>query len=655
MNGRAAGQALATGVADTWAQHDKQRLAWAFRAYGRFADSLSPEIRERLAQKDHQAEAYVVVFGKTQVGKTTLLMDLMGVFPTHMARVAQVLRGGRPAGQSATATTMEYRRSPDQRWGLNVDEAGTEWCGDDANMEAALGRLRTAMETRQLVVHAPCVVFVPIDCFNLQAARPAVRMLDLPGDKPANAAEQEHVHAMARKYVPLADLILLVGRGDDLSFLQGGGLTLPGIEDWQSAPQRFRIVTTYSFTAQSVRALVRQHEGPAEAPLYRQRLIEQIERSVPLSADVKRLGHFFPLEFGQSWLDARQAQPLLFERVEPMMAALKRQLLDDIQASTTPVARLRAAVEAHIIIARVKEKRLQSMRETGVALEAELAREQGYQTQAQHAVDQVKEECARLAQSLAELTDQQLSQDLAVFVFPVTEPGDPDKSVDGFKSIIRRTKTSLKNAVAASHPDMSRLSGTQRFWRQVRIAGGASGIDTILDNSFRSFIVHLDEYWADSYWSEGEDSSYAKDRRTLRRCIESAQLELTQLAKEMWHTTARGLRSDLAKALEQQRYAQLEFQQIADDRINPIKVVVQKLAEHTLTRELFEQQMEADLLESRRFRELLDIEYMAELAQRRQTLITSDQPVKGFLGLMAAVQLVDIRQQVLLHVEPAAT
>lgn len=68
----------------------------------------------------------MVVFGKTQVGKTTLLMDLMGVSPAAMERVSTALRGGRAHGHSATATTMEYRRSEDQRWGLRVHEV-TRW------------------------------------------------------------------------------------------------------------------------------------------------------------------------------------------------------------------------------------------------------------------------------------------------------------------------------------------------------------------------------------------------------------------------------------------------------------------------------------------------------------------------------------------------
>lgn len=112
--------AAANNPLHLWTEHNKDQLNWAFRAYKRFVDSLSKEVRERLKPKDHKQEAYVVVFGKTQVGKTTLIMDLMGVSEEAMDRVSNVLRGGRPAGKSATATVMEYKRSVDEFWHLKI-------------------------------------------------------------------------------------------------------------------------------------------------------------------------------------------------------------------------------------------------------------------------------------------------------------------------------------------------------------------------------------------------------------------------------------------------------------------------------------------------------------------------------------------------------
>lgn len=655
MSGYAAQEPAEDSIASLWAQHDLNRLTWAFRAYAHFVESLSPEIRERLAHKDHKAEAYVVVFGKTQVGKTTLLMDLMGVLPSQMARVARVLRGGRPIGKSATATTMEYRRSADQRWGLRINEAAPRWFHDDEAMTLALGQLRTAMELRQLVVLAPCVVYVPLDFFDPHAIQPTVRMLDLPGDKPANPTEQDHVHAMARKYVPLADLILLVGRGDDLSFLQSGGLTLPGIEDWQSAPRRFRIVTTYSFTPQSVRERLRQHDGPADVQQFRQRLIEQIEKSIPLSADARHHRHFFPLEFGQSWLDAQKAQQLLYERVAPMVDALKRQLLEDIHASTTPLARLSAAVDAHVVIARVKEKRLTVMQDLTLALQTQLRKAQDEQAEAKNTTEQARKMCQHLHERLETLTTARLHNDLRSY-FQLSgkiAQGDPRESVIGFKILVQQVKSSLIQCVAYSRPDNAGLADTAWFWRGVNACPDTNRVNTILEHAFSSLIATLDEYWVDSYWSTGNGSDYQRDIKSLANCIQDARSSLTVMASQMWLSAAQTKLLEHKQVLRAEQLKQQSWQQLVDDNIQPIYVLEKKLAVQARERQVFEQRMEADLAESRGFMDLLDKKYLEELQQRQRIIQTDDQPVSAFLGLLAVVQLEQVRQQVLLHTESA--
>jgi len=642
-------------IAALWAEHDSQRLGWAFRAYERFVASLSPEIRERLAHKGQQEEAYVVVFGKTQVGKTTLLLDLMGVEPASLERVSRVLRGGRAQGQSATATTMEYRRSADQRWGLRISDAAIRWFDDDRGITEALGQVRAAMEARQLVGQEPSIVHIPIDCFTSQAGQPAVRMLDLPGDKPANPTEQEHVQEMARKYVPLADLILLVGKGDDLSFLQPGGLTLPGIEDWQSVPGRFRIVTTFSFTAQSVRTLVRQHDGPADAGFYRQRLIEQIEKFGPLGDDARQPERYFPLEFGATWLDAQQRHPELYTRISPMIEALKRQLHADILASTTPMARLRNAVEARVVIARVKENRLKDLEGATRTIKQQLEHAQTEQSRAREAARQSRKVCEHLTQRLAEINDERLRRDLEHYfrLSGSTPDGEPGESVSGFKVLVRQAKASLKQRLADSRPDSAALADTAWFWRGVKAKIDLQHADDIMNAAFSGFLATLDDYWIDTYWQTGSGSDYQRDCYWLKSCIDDASKVLTELARKTWLTAAvRQLRLHL----EDDRAARLtlrSWEQMAEDMARPIASLEQELAAHELEDRVFRQRMEKDLQESRRFIELLDTEYLAELQNRRKVMLSEGRSIPAFLDLLAAVHLTQVREQLLLHIELA--
>ena len=642
-------------IAALWSEHDSQRLGWAFRAYERFVASLSPEIRERLAHKGQQEEAYVVVFGNTQVGKTTLLLDLMGVEPASLERVSLALRGGRAHGQSATATTMEYRRSADQRWGLRTADGAIQWFDDDRSITEALGQVRAAMEDRQQVGHEPCVVYIPMDCFTLQAGQPAVRMLDLPGHEPANPIEREHVQEMARKYVPLADLILLVGKGDDLSFLQPGGLTLPGIEDWQSVPGRFRIVTTFPFTAQSVRNLVRQGAGPAEAGFYRQRLIEQIEKFGALSDDARRPERYFPLEFGTTWHDAEEHQPELYARISPMIDTLKRQLHADIQASTTPMARLRNAVDAHVVIARVKENRLNDLQKATEAIKQRLKQAQTDLSQAQKAVQQKREISERLAQRLAELSDGRLRRDLEQHfqLSGSTPPGNAGESVDGFKVLVTQAKASLRQRLADSRLDSTALADTSWFWRNVKVDIDLQHVDDILNATFSSFLATLNGYWIDKYWKTGSGSDYQRDEGSLKNCINEASKSLTELGRKAWLTAALRQRRQHKEEYRTARITQRSWEQMAEDMAPAITRLKQELATHEREDRVFRQRMEKDLQESLRFAELLDTEYLAELGNRRKEMLSERQPATAFMGLLAAVHLAHDRKQLLLHIEPA--
>lgn len=646
-------QDLAVGVSDLWCSHNRESLNWAFRAYDRFVGSLSPEIRERLAHKGQEAEAYVVVFGKTQVGKTTLLMDLMGVSNAAMERVSTVLRGGRAQGRSATATTMEYRRSKDFRWGLCL-EGDSRWFDDDSAVTSALGELRDKMQCGELITNSPCVVSIPSDCFAIQPEHALrVRMLDLPGDEPSNQAEQEHVNEMARRYVPLADLILLVGRGDDLSFLQPGGLTLPGIEDWQTAPNRFRIITTYSFTAQSVRELTDHHAGSSDGMVYRERLVGQIERFAQLGREAKQVQRFFPLEFGKSWLDAKQRRPELYGKLAPVIEGFKRELYADIESSTTPMARLNSAVGAHVVIAMVKSRRLQEMKSISSPVEEQLRRAREDLSQARAAQQHLEHDFQLNESRLAKLTDAMLTQTLSesFSLFGETDPGVPGESVPAFRYLISRAKASLSNRVADSRPRVASTCGTAWFWRGVVLVDSSKVIDRLLVNAFDDFESHLNGYVLDKYWFTGEDSDYRKDVRRLKRCIALAESELVESLRKLWLEAAKQHLASLFHELDVQRVDLQVWNRRTNDLVLPVSTLEYQLMLLDSERQQFEMRMEKDLQEAWRFIRILGEEYCEELRQRCEKIWREPHAVVSLLSLLAATSLSQVRQRLLRYVE----
>jgi hypothetical protein len=339
---------------DCWLKLQSSRADWVFRAYDRLLASLSKDISEKLRLHNQKVDPYIVIYGKTQVGKTTLLLDLLGIDPQQISKVSKTLRGGREAGKSATATAMEYCRSVDDSWGLAKDSE-LRCFESNEDLSEALEQIRAEMERGQLVVDSPCVVHIPQHFFIGNADGLNVRILDLPGDNPASANEQCHVNEMAKRYLPFADLVLLVGRGDDLSFLTPEVIAIPGIEDWQAMPQHFRIVTTFSYEPQSVRDFIRQLEG-IDPTQIRQRLLHEIEKFGQLSTEAKDLNLYFPMEFGQSWTGLESKEPDLYRKIKPIIDNLRHELLDQIQASVSPMGRVRNVWNTHQSIKYISQK-----------------------------------------------------------------------------------------------------------------------------------------------------------------------------------------------------------------------------------------------------------------------------------------------------------
>lgn len=343
-------------LASLWSEHSQRRLSWAEAAYAQFLSSIAPELAAQY--RDHRDEVTVVVYGKTQVGKTTLILKLMGVAPEQMSLVSRVLRGGRSKGNSATPTAMVYSRSLDDGWRLVVEGASTTYESPDA-MEDGLRLLREKMEFGQLFTNRPVQVQLPAVLFGETSNQNlAVNIVDLPGDSPANAIEKAHVSHVASQYIPNADLVLLVGKADDLGFIDPEKLVLPVLGDWRYSPGRFRLITTFTVQSASFRGWLQRH-SQVDATSIRQRLLSQLETfdDIELPPDARELKLYFPMDFGESWDTLKAMEPETYARTKTAMEGLFDELKQDIQKSASKHMRLWRATQVHIVANRVKRAR----------------------------------------------------------------------------------------------------------------------------------------------------------------------------------------------------------------------------------------------------------------------------------------------------------
>lgn len=639
------------GVEQTWTSLSQQRLSWAFRAYDRFIDSLSPDVRERFPKGDEHGEAYVVVFGKTQVGKTTLILDLMGLSGGSLKRVSKVLRGGREAGKSATATAMEYRRSTDNYWrcaGGTATASDGPMQYDDSAMETALGEVREQMFKKRLQAEKPLIVWIPNDCFDSDKnAGFSIRMLDLPGDHAADAIERKHVQQMAQKYVPNADLILLVGKGDDLSFLRPASLELPSIEDWQIVPNRFRIVTTYSFTAQSVRDAIKEQKT-VDSEFFRQRLLEQIRTfGLKLSKDAADTQRFFTLEFGDSWLNAKKD---LVVTLKPIISTLKDQLHEDIRSAATPSARLRNAIDVHITVRKIKESHLKDKAEELKEVKKQRSYVLDDFTIAEEAYKQAKVKTDSAGKFVDALPYDDLKRqvqtgmtfDMSTTLSKVSGLGT---NTSKFKSLINVFMSDLQSKFLSALP-IGESKEEKKFWSslQPRLEQYVDKVEELVDEEFSSLRVKFSGYSLTEYYPRLSDD-FSNDKSSMCECMHRSERSVNAWAARLWNGWVRKRLQQLTSDVESCAANQNALQSAMKERHRALKRLDCKIDQAEQESSAFMEKMQADEETGGQFIALLDNAYAKELRERLHRITQAATVTNAFLELLATDQLINERNK----------
>jgi hypothetical protein len=440
-----------------------------------------------------------------------------------------------------------------------------------------------------------------------------------------------------------------------------GELSLPGIEDWQIVPDRFRIVTTYSFIAKTVRDVVRkQKNDPLDPEMFRTQLIGEIEKFIRLNPEARRASRFFPLEFGKSWQDTKRKDPLIYRKVSPLVDAFRQQLRDDIRASTTPMARLKGAVQAYEVVVRVKESRLAEMKCIHQEIGKKLGRASTEHQQAKEVVEKGEVALHDLQKRMGLWSDELLAKDLNEhFVLAgTTDLSKPDETVSGFKVMVNQARGSLKQRVKDSCQwHQANAEGTEnkerrRFWRQLKVDTNEGEIRLILDRALSGFESHLNDYTGflgfmkNRYIStDDRDSHYQKDIRHFDRSLVDAQRQLLEASRRWWLEAAK---QKLAKMRIEYQGQKNDHAKWIRDHKN-LKTKMDKLAEQfNASRQMqvaFARRMDKELTESRRFTRLLNESYVVELSKRKQAIVRHTSPSRRLIELLGAVCLCEARAE----------
>ncbi len=504
-----------------WLEKYGNRYRWAYDAYQRFIDEVDPSLAGDFSRSSHVT---VAVYGATQVGKTTLILDLLGVTGEALERASSVLRGDQRMGKSSTACAIRYGRSKDDSWYIGDDSEAM----DDASARVQFSAIRTELEEGQ--AQSVDVLSVRLPSMFFEQGRGGalsldLHILDIPGINAINEAEQAQVTRVAEKYVATADLILLVGRADDLGFLHPSKLKLAALGDWMLQPNRYRVVLSYTFSPASFKTWFGQDERTLEqvrAKLYQE--LSTHDYKPPKTVEAM----LYPLEFGDS-LQSLGAAPEYHQAAVQLIQQLRRELLTSVTESASPYGRLASAFKMKTLIDARLEREQVHYEKLRKELEVDLQQALDALEQAEVLLSDCQEERGALNHHRRRLNRyRKLYQGSDVRRFFTQPLPSTTESVSALKLVAMQ----FENGIQAKWKAMcERHAHRQANFRLAELSPPAT-------SALNSFYRKMNGYLTDGYWWSSEN--FRTDRSMLQAAAEKivdayAEAATLEIQKYMEH------------------------------------------------------------------------------------------------------------------------
>jgi len=479
-----------------WESFYNDRLAWAERARSNFASAMPSDFREQILALGSHTSIPVAVYGPSQVGKTSLILRIMGIRPAVEAEVGRILRGGSLQGQASTATLMIYRRSIDEHYHLFKpgEETGETMAGDA--LEVALRQVRARVEAQDVPeawLEGPFRIEIPQRCFT-PGLGSDIHILDLPGEESANLRERPHVETLIKKYSALATTVLLVTKSTSHTALECPASD--SLRGWYRQTHRCRLVLTHALSAHSVWKILPTDGSVAKIRAkLREHYQEQFFESLGTAADTNL--RIYALEYGESWARTVRVDPSFLTRFGPAMEAELEALRDDLERTASPHNRILSILNGEAIILTALEDVTTSSRR----MHADLSRARAALTNLNHQVQEWKGRCD-------ETRAKTLCESAPVPAVPIPKMVWP-KDVPGFKAEVQNLLRELKVAGETIMEEHGK-----DFAVGERMVELAAIRESVLEQ-IAPLQARLNGYSVNWYFFDGKNSDLAKDNSAL--------------------------------------------------------------------------------------------------------------------------------------------
>ncbi|WP_100407887.1 V-type ATP synthase subunit I domain-containing protein [Bacillus solitudinis] len=309
---------------------ERERWNWAKQGVEEFRNGFL-----RLQETNPEKKRVLIgVYGPTQVGKTTLILKVLGIAEDKMNILSKALRGKRSAGHSATVTSTIYQRSSSDFFVLVYPEGSEKRCDTLSELEDALYDVRVKVEENDIFSTKPLIIKIANTFFNereLMKRKQDIEIIDLPGDDSREVKEIRHVNRCLKEYLPLCRVCILMEISSQLVSLTQ--LDREFVRDWKWMPSQFRIVLTRAVTSSSVIRLIK-NEAFTSTTQFQRFFESELDRYA--TEDEQIATKVYPLEFGDSWDGIKKQDVELYNRTKPWIDETMAQLVEDLSSVHSP-------------------------------------------------------------------------------------------------------------------------------------------------------------------------------------------------------------------------------------------------------------------------------------------------------------------------------
>lgn len=307
----------------TFTKFHQNRLEWAFQAKKEFIDHFV-RLDVEISESTYSKELLISVYGPTQVGKTTVILYLLGIKQDKLEQLSTWLRGRKKLGESSTVTVMRYERSQDEYFHLRLPNHYERVGLTGEQLEAELHSLRFNVEQEGAYSVEPVTVEIPFYFFEERDVH--INIVDLPGIESAELKEVEHVKQCIKHWLPLSEVCLLVDDATQLTaFTQ---YTLKGIKNWYEQLSNFRVIPTRALSLDNIRRKIQNCLIVSADDLIAD-YAKVLNRVLKMDLDLSKT--IYPIDLGNSWNVIREKEPFLYEKMKYIIAEILENLQEDLE------------------------------------------------------------------------------------------------------------------------------------------------------------------------------------------------------------------------------------------------------------------------------------------------------------------------------------